>query len=1092
MPTEAEELQELVELEALRQGVNPAFAVRTARTESGLNPHAIGSSGERGVMQLMEGTARDLKVDRTNPAQNIEGGVRYLKQQVDTFGDERRAAAAYNRGPGAVKRYGGVPPGAEPYVRATAGGGDMPQAKMSETERAERQELAELEALMRGETVTGMSPGPGQAPQERPFAREIAEAEAEVERTQVASPDEAAARVREYAEIFTPYGEVRTAANPLPPAPVSDAAAVPYRAPTWGEVGQTLTTGRRPVPQILIEKGTDPTLEPPLRQQPYEGPPVYGMTDTEKQVYDQRVKDAAKDVAATGIDVIGGTGGAAIGGLLTLNPLGAIGGSVVGSGAANELNIALGLRERSLLGEVLTYGPPILPAVRPAARAIRRTLGPAARAQRAVTAAEEATRLGRQAYDIAEADRLLRYQDRRAVAEQRLDDAHRAAMAKWEREGIAADEAEKARFARETATHQDKLAKADEAERAAMQKYTDLQMARRDAIRAGQDASDEVLERVTQAEMDYRDALKTFREAEQAQADALKTVRDIPGRYLPQMPADVPPPRGERPTPRPELVDEYYNADGSLKVPLNSAPMRELELQDVLRQVDERGQFGVKLKDEELFEELDSLLGKAESGAGKPGSGRQILKNDKSGLTSDAWAQKLHEEGFIDSPDVDSFIRALDDSVRGGRPVYSKFKTPPEVVQGRGPVVREVADDAAVSARLYQRLDEYGDAPVYSDTVRDQIDDLLTEVEPLTNISPSAGRVKAILNTLKGLDSTDVKTVHNLLKKLRPLTASGSGEVRYVAHAAMDILSDAVEQTARIGVPETAAAGKLMAQARKAFRQEKAVETLRRKLRDGGGIVSKDANNNTAVNIKAVMNLVDNLVATDRYFARSFTPAELAQMRKDFAELAGTPAMPKTRPTRPGPEDIKAARQVRIPDEPERPSFAPRPEPPRPYQKPAQGPAPQRKPLRMAPYRARPAPAPVEATLKPPGLKRLASESGPGVALASIGLLPGWAGAVGVGVAAGDYISYALAKRLLTPEGRQKLARIMTKEGTITARQAQALLAGIQIPKATLQREASERQQTERRRRDERTRRRAEEREQERSAYEEERQRRGF
>lgn len=104
---------------------------------------------------------------------------------------------------------------------------------------------------------------------------------------------------------------------------------------------------------------------------------------------------------------------------------------------------------------------------------------------------------------------------------------------------------------------------------------------------------------------------------------------------------------------------------------LANTPSTELELQDLLRQPDKRGRWGVNLNDDELFGELDALLGKAESGSAR-------LKNSKSGMTSSEAAQRAHELGFIDSPDVDSLKSALDESIFGGRPVYSKLKSPPE------------------------------------------------------------------------------------------------------------------------------------------------------------------------------------------------------------------------------------------------------------------------------------------------------------------------------------------------------------------------------------------------------------------------------
>lgn len=83
-----------------------------AKAESDFNPNAVSSCGAQGVMQLMPSTARALGVSNSfDPAQNIMGGAKYLRQQLDTFdGDVSKALAAYNAGPGAVKKYDGIPP----------------------------------------------------------------------------------------------------------------------------------------------------------------------------------------------------------------------------------------------------------------------------------------------------------------------------------------------------------------------------------------------------------------------------------------------------------------------------------------------------------------------------------------------------------------------------------------------------------------------------------------------------------------------------------------------------------------------------------------------------------------------------------------------------------------------------------------------------------------------------------------------------------------------------------------------------------------------------------------------------------------------
>lgn len=89
--------------------------------ESRYNPLAVSSKGASGLTQLMPGTARSLGVfDRWNVSQNLRGGARYLRKQLDTFGEWALALGAYNAGPGNVTKYGGLPPFRETrgYVRA--------------------------------------------------------------------------------------------------------------------------------------------------------------------------------------------------------------------------------------------------------------------------------------------------------------------------------------------------------------------------------------------------------------------------------------------------------------------------------------------------------------------------------------------------------------------------------------------------------------------------------------------------------------------------------------------------------------------------------------------------------------------------------------------------------------------------------------------------------------------------------------------------------------------------------------------------------------------------------------------------------------
>jgi hypothetical protein len=107
-----------------KYGVSPALLASVAKAESGLDPTAVSPAGAQGLMQLMPTTAASLGVDAFDPAQAVDGAARLLKSHLDTFGSTELAVAAYNAGPAAVRRYGGVPPFSETqtYVRRVLAG----------------------------------------------------------------------------------------------------------------------------------------------------------------------------------------------------------------------------------------------------------------------------------------------------------------------------------------------------------------------------------------------------------------------------------------------------------------------------------------------------------------------------------------------------------------------------------------------------------------------------------------------------------------------------------------------------------------------------------------------------------------------------------------------------------------------------------------------------------------------------------------------------------------------------------------------------------------------------------------------------------
>ena len=105
------QVQALISKVAVEQGIDERLLKAVVQAESDFNPDEVSHTGAMGLMQLMPDTARELGVvDPFNPYQNLTGGSKYLKQMLTRFnGDTSLALAAYNAGPGAVKRAGGIP-----------------------------------------------------------------------------------------------------------------------------------------------------------------------------------------------------------------------------------------------------------------------------------------------------------------------------------------------------------------------------------------------------------------------------------------------------------------------------------------------------------------------------------------------------------------------------------------------------------------------------------------------------------------------------------------------------------------------------------------------------------------------------------------------------------------------------------------------------------------------------------------------------------------------------------------------------------------------------------------------------------------------
>ena len=111
LPSRAAQYESIFDEASRTYGVSKSLLLAVAKAESNFDTNSVSHAGAQGIMQLMPGTAKTLGVKNAfDPYENIMGGAKLLRDNIKSFGSVPLALAAYNAGPGAVKKYGGVPP----------------------------------------------------------------------------------------------------------------------------------------------------------------------------------------------------------------------------------------------------------------------------------------------------------------------------------------------------------------------------------------------------------------------------------------------------------------------------------------------------------------------------------------------------------------------------------------------------------------------------------------------------------------------------------------------------------------------------------------------------------------------------------------------------------------------------------------------------------------------------------------------------------------------------------------------------------------------------------------------------------------------
>lgn len=950
-----QEWRALLQLDARerRQGLPQGFMTQVLAAESNGDSGAESDAGAQGLFQFMPGTAQRFGIDPFDPMQAADGAERYLGMLYKRYdGDARKALAGYNWGEGNVDKRGLTSLPRETFAYITKILSSLgPRSAQAATGAPEAPAMSYVDSpafaawLKQGpgaqdapETppLAQATPPPALSPQATPGGeQEVLPSETPgVQRIRVDIPYDEAPAVP-----LTPQGQVSNAdAARLNDAQIAKAygydpdlimrssSYTPGMLAEWGqglgeESGTLGNLGRRLGYGVLgaVASGAQ-IMQTGLGAVGLSDDATVALADLKVKILENARRKVAER-SPTGL----GFAAEMVGNLLVPTPPVATGsrlanaairggiGALVGTPA---LNVSPNPEERlgsyaQEKGVQTAIGAGAGAAIDTAARglgSLARTALAQSRGQKALDAAATENAAREAAYTRG-VDTAL--DDNLAALEKHLDalDVHEKKVGRFEaREGQrrAAWERAVERSHRKAASRDaEALAEYDRAVQAEA-----ARVAEKNAEALAGHAEQGVAVR-----KENRAALADYDARILNQRAAVSGAREVPGRYGPEtipsvkqaLEMDVPtppraapePPVSRQPADVP-LPDPNKTAGGRWRTNLRDIEPQELELQDFLRQPRGGSPGGVSLRDEELFTEVHDLLGRREGGA----SAASLL-NDK-GRSLQAMAEEAQQHGFIREADTGELLDALRESM-GGRQVYSRFRTPPDLEQVPTALPSLVERTArsqrepgagSVVDQLYDKTRAVGGgAMVHMGAAQEAAGAVQAQ---LASVAGAAGSPAHRLATaIGGLgEEATVADLLPLLREAGKLTRSSDSGTRSMARELFAGLHDVLDQSAS-QLPETAQARTLLQAATKAARRAYAVSDLEDMVT--AAIGRNSTGQFHTLNIAQLLRTVERKFASnkraDRLFTESFTPQERASILGDFERFAGLRPIPNQPPT---------------------------------------------------------------------------------------------------------------------------------------------------------------------------------------------------